>query len=522
MPTRPPKHPPGETPEDPTPNGASPESEATGPDAAPGEFPALPLTELIEAVTARISSVRYGLWMADQTRFLTRGNTIVLAVRNQELLDFIEGSYGEEIREAVDEVYGPDATLEWVADESLVSPERQGPQAEGARPGDAAQEATPPVDLFGDPIPKQKPRTKRQDPEAEELSRPLASAGAKRRWKSLADFVVGATNRYAYAAAMSVVEHPGEDANPLVIHGPVGTGKTHLLEGIQSGLKRLPDFRPIYVTAEQFTTRFVQSSKYDKMSLFRREFREANALLLDDLHFLATRKGTQAEFLHTFDSLVAMGRQVVVSMDCHPQMADELMPELRDRLLGGAIWPLLPPDFETRLEILRKIAGAGRPPIPDSVLRSIAQTLKGNVRELEGSIKGLRLFAKVGNRPIDAALAQEALSDLMLHSIKVTTMADVDAAVCRTLQLSAGSLQSKSRNWSVTHPRMVAIYLCRKHTGATYGDISKYFGAKTHSGAVAAEKKVRGWIEKNQPIAIGERNWPARELIERIERILMS
>ncbi len=149
------------------------------------------------------------------------------------------------------------------------------------------------------------------------------------------------------------MDEPGQGGNPLVLHGPVGTGKTHLLEGIFAGLKRRGE-RPCYVTAEEFTTRFVQASRFGKMSAFRRQFRECSALLLDNLNFLATRRATQEEFLHTFDALVADGRQVVVTTDCHPRLADELMPELADRLLGGAVWSLLPPDPETRLEILRK------------------------------------------------------------------------------------------------------------------------------------------------------------------------
>ena len=296
---------------------------------------------------------------------------------------------------------------------------------------------------------------------------------------------------------MSVVEEPGTGTNPLVIHGPVGTGKTHILEGVFAGLKRQPDIRPCFVTAEEFTTRFVSASQHGKMGGFRRQFRDCGALLLDDLHFLATRKATQAEFLHTFDALVADGRQVVVTTDCHPRLADELMPELVDRLLGGAVWGLLPPEHETRLAILRKKAASANPPIPEPVLKTLASSLHGNVRELEGAINSVRHYARVTGRPVDAVSAHEAIGELLRHTIRAVTINDVDAAVCAVLRLAGGSLQAKSRAWAVTHPRMLAIYLCRKHTAATYGEISKHFGAKTHSTAVAAEKKVRVWMEKD-------------------------
>ncbi|HVL15944.1 MAG TPA: chromosomal replication initiator protein DnaA, partial [Gemmata sp.] len=372
------------------------------------------------------------------------------------------------------------------------------------------------TDLFGDPVPPAKPRPKRPEPEVA-VGR---AARSGRRWKFLNEFVVGPCNRVAHASALSVVEEPGDGANPLVIHGPVGTGKTHLLEGIFAGLKRQSDQRPVYVTAEEFTTKFVAASQHGKMGAFRRQFRECSALLLDDLHFLATKKATQAEFLHTFDALVADGRQVVVTTDCHPRLADELMPELVDRLLGGAVWGLLPPDPETRLDILRKKATGANPAIPDGVLKSLATTLRGNVRELEGAVNSVRHYAKVTGRPVDQGVVREALGDLLRHAVRVVTVADVDATVCSVLRLAGGTLQSKSRAWAVTHPRMIAIYLCRKHTAATYGEISKHFGAKTHSTAVAAEKKVRAWLEKDASVAIGDRDWKAKELVDRIEREL--
>jgi chromosomal replication initiator protein len=498
---------------------------------------------LTEMVSARISHARYGLWFEGHTRFIPFGDVVVVAVRNQQSRDWLEDRFGEAVHEAVTKVFGPSISVNWVVDELAVnnsaSGEREPPDHPRVGAGSSQQasgESKPPdspghgvhvpqspstqLDLFGDPVRTPKSKAKRDNPEVVALSRPIASARGGRRWKLLSEFVVGASNRVAHAAALNVVEEPGEGANPLIIHGPVGTGKTHLLEGIFIALKRKSDQRPCYVTAEEFTTRFVQATQHGKMAMFRRQFRECSALLFDDLHFLATKKATQAEFLHTFDVLLADGRQVVVTTDCHPRLADELMPELLDRLLGGTVWSVLPPDPETRLAILRKKSTGSHPSIPDSVLILLASSLRGNVRELEGAINSVRHYAKVSGRPVDQAVVREALGDLLRHAVRVVTVADVDAAVCATLRLGTGTLQSKSRAWAVTHPRMIAIYLCRKHTAATYGEISKHFGAKTHSTAVAAEKKVRAWLEKDLSVAIGDRNWQAKELIDRIEREL--
>lgn len=507
----------------------------------PATCPVQPGQALAAAVAARVGSARFGLWFAGHARFIPLGDEVAVAVRNQHSHDWLEHTFGTAVREAVAEVCGPKTLVRWVVDAGLFSeagaaspaasgaassaasgapvPAGNGPAGVSLPAAASTQAAVPARNLFGEPVAAPRQRVRRVEAEGEAWNRPLARPG--RRWKTLAEFVVGPCNRVAHASALSVVEEPGDAANPLVIHGPVGTGKTHLLEGIYAGLKRRGgEQRPVYVTAEEFTTRFVAASHQGKMGAFRRQFRDCSALLLDDLHFLASRKATQAEFLHTFDALIADGRQVVVTTDCHPRLADELMPELVDRLLGGAVWGLLPPDPETRLELVRKKASSATPAIPDGVLKLLANSLRGNVRELEGAVNSVRHYARVTGRPIDAALVREALGDLLRHAVRVVSLADVDAAVCAVLRLAKGTLQSKSRSWAVTHPRMLAMYLGRKHTAATYGEISKHFGVKQHSTAVAAEKKVRGWIETGVTVAIGERDWDVKDLLDRIEREL--
>lgn len=470
------------------------------------------------AVAARVGPARFNLWFQGHARFVSLGNEIVVVTRTESCRDWLEHTFGEAVRAAAGEVCGRPTSVKWAVDPEAV--ENAAPATPVSRESKTSVPQAPPTDLFGDPLPAAKPKAKRPDPDADAFARPSASQRTGRRWKTLAEFVVGQCNRVAHASAASVVEEPGQGVNPLVLHGPVGVGKTHLLEGIFAGLKRKSDARPCYTTAEEFTTRFVQASRLGKMAAFRRQFRDCTALLLDNLNFLVTKRATQEEFLHTFDALTSDGRQVVVTTDCHPRLADELMPELVDRLLGGAVWSLLPPDPETRLAILRKKASGGTPPIPDAVLKYVAASLRGNVRELEGAVNGIRHYAKVTGRPVDQALVREALGDLLRHAVRVVTVADVDGAVCLVLRLPAGTLQSKARSWAVSHPRMVAVYLCRKHTAATYGEISKHFGAKTHSTAVAAEKKVRGWLAQDLAVVIGGRDWRAKELVDRIEREL--
>ncbi|HLJ94709.1 MAG TPA: chromosomal replication initiator protein DnaA, partial [Gemmataceae bacterium] len=343
-----------------------------------------------------------------------------------------------------------------------------------------------------------------------------------RRWLRLSDFIVGPCNRVAHASALSVVEAPEQSPNPLVVHGPVGTGKTHLLEGIYAGLrKRQPDRRICYVTAEDFTNRFVQAMRFGKLGAFRKHFRECDGLLIDDLDFLVSKRATQEEFLHTFDELLANGKPVIVTCDCHPRLADEFSPELTDRLLGGAVWGLAPPDSETRLDILRTKSARSQPPLSEEVLRYLAGQLRGNVRELEGALHSVQHFSRVTGRPVDLALAREALGDLLRHVVRIVQVSEIDRAVCQVLRLDAGVLQSKQRAWFVSHPRMLAMYLARKHTAAAYSEIGRYFGSRNHSTVVAAEKKIRQWLQEDAELTLGERQLRVREIVELVERELL-
>ena len=327
----------------------------------------------------------------------------------------------------------------------------------------------------------------------------------------------------AHASALSVVETPGAVANPLVLHGPVGTGKTHLLEGIYVGLrKNRPDWRVCFVTSEDFTNSFVQAMRQGKLGAFRKRFRDCDALLMDDVQFLGSKPATQEEFLHTFDALLADGRQVVLTADCHPRLMAEFNPLLTDRFVGGSVWGLTTPDAETRLQIVRLKAARTEPPVSEEVLRFLADQLRGNVRELEGALNSVRHYARVAARPIDLGLAREALGDLLRHAVCVVQLADVARAVCTALRLVAGALQAKERTRAVSHPRMLAMYLARQRTSAAYSEIGRFFGGRNHSTALAAEKKVREWLRDDGVLQLGEQRFRVREVLETVERDLLG
>ncbi len=460
---------------------------------------------LEQAISQRIGEPRYKLWFEGRTRFHWDDDQLTIGVPNRHFGEWVEKSFGAAAAAAAQEVFGQAMQVRFVIDPQLFQEaRREQDEARAAQPNRDRKEAEPSRDRKG-------------AEKAEDAPRRV------RRWRRLSDFVVGPCNRVAYAAAQSVIEAPGEGANPIVLHGPVGTGKTHLLEGIYAGLRRAhPDWRVVYQTSEDFTNRFLHALRMKNLTGFRKHFRECDALLVDDLHFLASKKATVTEFLHTFDALLADGRQMVLTCDCHPRLADDFTPELTDRLLGGVIWGLTPPDADTRLEILRnKSLREGEKLLPEEVLRFLAGQLRGNVRELEGAVQSIRHYSRVTGRAIDVPLVREALADLLRHAVRVVQLTDIDAAICGVLRLEHGALQSKGRAWAVSHPRMVAMFLARKHTAASYSDIGKHFGARNHSTAVAAEKKVRSWLDTDAELALGQRRLRVRELIERVERDLL-
>jgi chromosomal replication initiator protein len=468
-------------------------------------------------IARRIGEPRYKLWFEGRTRFHWDDDRLTVGVPNRHFSEWVEKNFGAATAAAAQEVFGQAVQVRFVIDPELFQAARR--EQDEVRQVHEKKRPTP------EPAaPKQtSARTRQRTAEPPMPPSQPEPARRARRWRRLSDFVVGPCNRVAHAAAQSVVEAPGEGANPLVLHGPVGTGKTHLLEGIYAGLRRAhPDWRVLYLTSEDFTNRFVQAMRLNKLTSLRKQFRECDALLVDDLHFLASKKATQTEFLHTFDALQADGRQMVLTCDCHPRLADDFTPELNDRLLGGVVWGLTPPDAATRLEVLRnKALAKGEKPLPDEVLRFLAGQLRGNVRELEGALHSVRHYSRVTGRPVDVPLVREALADLLRHAVRVVQLADIDHAICAVLRLDNGTLQSKGRAWAVSHPRMVAMFLSRKHTAASFSDIGKHFGGRNHSTAVAAEKKVRQWLADDAELALGQRRIRVRELIDRIERDLL-
>jgi chromosomal replication initiator protein len=460
---------------------------------------------LAPRLTQRIGESRYRLWFDGKTKFRQDGDLLIVGVPNRFYQDWLQNKFSTAVREVAQEVTGSLLEVQFVIDPELFRAAREAEEA--AR---AALAAAPAVSAA---------------PARDDVSEAQAIAPrqtrASTRWRRLEDFIAGPATRVAHASALSLIEQPDQAPSPLVFYGPTGVGKTHLLEGIaQHFLQFRRDWKVCYLTAEDFTNRFLASLSQGKSGGFRKFFRDVDLLLIDDLQFLARKRATREEFLHTLNALTSRRGIVVVSCDCHPRLSDDFTPELIDRLLGGASWSLQPPEAETRLAILRAKAAGREPAIPEPVLRHLSQHLRGNVRELEGAILTLQHFCRVSGRPVDKSAVQESLRDLLRHVGQKMRVADIDHAVCDTLDITRGCLQSGERAWHVSHPRMIAMYLARKHTAASHTEIGRHFGGRNHSTVVAAEKKVRSWISTDLHIICQGERKPIAEILSRIEHRL--
>jgi len=313
---------------------------------------------------------------------------------------------------------------------------------------------------------------------------------------TFATFVVGASNQLAHAAALSVAERPGRGYNPLFIYGGVGLGKTHLLHAI-AHLTQSAGYRTLYVTSEAFTNDLIAAIRGSgRTEDFRRRYRDNDVLLVDDVQFLAGKEATQEEFFHTFNELHGAGRQVVLSSDRPPRAIPTLEDRLRSRFEWGLIADIQPPDLETRAAILQKKAADQTVVVPPEVITFLAQRIQSNIRELEGSLNRVVVYAQTTGRLLNPDTAAAALTDLMANPIRrFIGPPQVVDAVCRFYRVEPRSLRGRARDREVVVPRQVAMYLMREETEASLLEIGRELGGRDHSTVLHGINKVQAEIE---------------------------
>lgn len=306
-------------------------------------------------------------------------------------------------------------------------------------------------------------------------------------------FVIGASNRFAHAAAFAVAEAPARAYNPLFIWGESGLGKTHLLHAVGHYAQRLfPGMRVRYVSTEEFTNDFINSLRDDRKVAFQRRYRDIDILLVDDIQFLEGKEGTQEEFFHTFNTLHNANKQIVVSSDRPPKRLETLEDRLRTRFEWGLITDIQPPELETRIAILRKKAAQDRLAAPAEVLEFIAARIEHNIRELEGALIRVTAFASLNQQPVDVGLAEIVLRDLIPDSqVPEISAATIMAVTAEFFSVTIDDLCGPGKTKALAHARQISMYLCRELTDLSLPKIGQTFGGRDHTTVMHADKKIR-------------------------------
>ena len=417
-----------------------------------------------------LTDISFKTWLEPLKVFDVKDNTLYILVPDEQMgLNYITKKYTLPIKVAVAEIIGKDYEIEFVLPE----------QAKSMR--------TP---------------------------KPMAFVNTESIDKSSLNpnytfdtFVVGNNNKLAHAASLAVAESPGEVYNPLFLYGGVGLGKTHLMHSIAHFIQsNNPDVKILYVSSETFTNELIEAIRNGNntaMTKFREKYRNIDVLLIDDIQFIIGKESTQEEFFHTFNSLHSAKKQIIISSDKPPKDMEILEERFRSRFDWGLIADIQPPDYETRMAILRKNAEACNKPVDDEIFKYIATNIKSNIRELEGAFNRIIAKSKIENQSeITMELAEDALKDIINpDKPKEITPELIIEVVAEHFGVSPEDITSKKRNSEFVQPRQVVMYLCRKLTDTSYVNIGKLLGKKDHTTIIHGVNKIEDELKNNDELA---------------------
>jgi len=476
--------------------------------------------QIVSEIRQRLGQRRYELWCEGKTEFRLNEHHLIVAVGSPFLQTWLSRQFRGEMLTAVQSVLGTAATVEFQVDGTLAQKIVAGVATTGAAldplgtalTGTSSAASAPVSVTIDAPVPARQ----------ETQGRHTAARGV-RRLAELQNFQASPATEWALAAAHEVARRPGEAYSLLYIHGPVGCGKTHLLEGIRREFQRCnPGLTALLLTAEGFANSFTNALRDKTLPSFRQQFRTTDALLMDDLDFFEGKRVFQEEFLHTIADLTDHGRQVVLTGDRHPRLMTRLPEELISRVQSGLVCRLEAPDEETRRKIVRARAARMEAEFTDEALDYVAQRFRNNVRELEGALTCLQTAFQMTRRKVTLASARQLLSELERDCLRVVRLDDIERAVCDLFGVKSKDLKSDCRARTVSQPRMLAMYLARKHTQAAYTEIGKHFGGRNHSTVMSAERKVEQWLRDNEPVKLSSQVWSVADLLTALEQRLLA
>ena len=316
-------------------------------------------------------------------------------------------------------------------------------------------------------------------------------------------FVVGTNNQMAHAACIAVAEAPAEAYNPLFLYGGAGLGKTHLMHSIAHYImENNSKLKVLYVTSEDFTNEVINAIHHNKQEELRNKYRTIDVLLIDDIQFIIGKDSTQQEFFHTFNALYNSKSQIIISSDKPPKEIETLEERLRTRFGCGLTADIQPPDYETRIAILRKRAELDHIYIDDAIFDYIASNIKSNIRELEGALNKIRVYSKLEKRPIDLDLAKIALKDLVDNDTVVKITPDlIITTVAEHFNIQPADIISKKRSHDIAYPRQICMYLCKKLTDTSFVKIGEYLGKRDHSTVIHGSEKIEKDLQRDSSLS---------------------
>ena len=421
----------------------------------------------LSALENRLTKPIFETWIKPMRVQRMTTDEITLAVQNAFAKDWAENRLKSTILSTLNEVIGAAMNVRFVIDESPQDPVAGQPIQESAAPAPA-------------------------------MVYEFRQTGLTDRY-TFEQFVVGATNRFAHAAALAVADSPARAYNPLFIYGAVGLGKTHLMHAIgHRVLLSDPKARVVYVSSETFTNEFITAIKNNQTVEFRNRYRTVDVLLIDDIQFLEGKEQTQEEFFHTFNTLHEASKQLVISSDRPPKDIQTLENRLRSRFEWGLLTDIQQPDLETREAILRKKAESEAIDVPHEVTSYIAKIIPSNIRQLEGALIKLTAYASLDKKPITVELATEVLrNEIQEVPLRKVTIALIKERVARFHGITLKELEGQRRDHRLTVPRQIAMYLACDLTNASLPQIAREFGKKDHTTVMYARDKVKSQMERD-------------------------
>ncbi len=423
-----------------------------------------------EELRFQLAKPSYETWLKNAVLVSADGSTYRIGVPSKLAKDWLEDRFAGLIQETLQAVTGGEVEVDFV-----VSPM-------GAR---TAVLDEPPRGLIEEAVPEE--------------PTPVVQTELNEKFK-FSSFVVGNNSRFAHAAAKAVSDAPGEHYNPLFLYGGVGLGKTHLMHAIGHEVRRTwPKKRVCYLTSEQFMNEVIASIQTGHMAEFRHKYRTVDVLLIDDIQFLAGKDRTKEEFFHTFNALHEINKQIVISSDRPPKEIPSLEDRLRSRFEQGLLADIQPPDFETRLAILKSKVGSNGALVSEEVLTFIAHKVQKNIRELEGALTRVLAFASIHQRQIDEDVAAQLLSDLIpAGARKPITIDRIQNVVSTYYQVSLEDMKGKRRDKHIVFPRQVAMFLVREETPSSLPVIGQAFGGRDHTTALHSIDKIANELKEDE------------------------